>query len=80
MMVSSRSWTSKNETAKPMNHHRGVFRFKTSELILSVTDEKVRPGPTTGAVVSIGPSVYGSFAIETVQSSTFRLSVSIQTS
>jgi len=62
--VSSRSWTSKKEMAKPMNHHKGVLRFKTSELILSVTDAKVSPGPTTGVVVWIGPSVYGSFAIE----------------
>jgi hypothetical protein len=39
------------EIAKPMNHHNGVFRFRTRELILSVTDAKVSPGVTTGTEV-----------------------------
>jgi hypothetical protein len=39
------------ETPKPKNHHKGVLRFRTSELILSVTEANVNPGPTTGVVV-----------------------------
>ncbi len=51
------------EMAKPINHQSGVLRFKTSELILSVTDAKVSPGPTTDVVACMDPSVYGSSAI-----------------
>ena len=35
------------------------FRFKTIELILSVTEANVSSGSMTGAVECIGPSVYG---------------------
>ena len=38
MIVSSINWNRTNEIAKPMNHQIGVLRFKTIELILSVTD------------------------------------------
>src|SRR5215218_2748570 len=57
--VSSINWKSANEMAKPKNHASDVLRFKTIELILSVTDANVRPGSITGAVECIGPSVYG---------------------
>ena len=82
MIVSSISWNSTNEIAKPMNHQIGVLRFRTIELILSVTEANVSPGPTTGCVVWIGPSVYGSSAIcqMSVLSSTFRLLISMRTS
>src|SRR5918999_5070665 len=59
VFVSSINWKSANETAKPKNHASDVLRFKTIELILSVTDAKVSPGSMTGAVECIGPSVYG---------------------
>ena len=39
------------EMANPTNHHSGVLRFNTRELILSVTEEKVSPGVTTGTDV-----------------------------
>ena len=48
---SSISWNRTNEIANPMNHPTGVFRFRTIELILSVTDANVSPGAITGAVV-----------------------------
>src|SRR5678815_2393595 len=53
------SWKSAKETAKPKNHASDVLRFKTIELILSVTEANVSPGSITGAVECIGPSVYG---------------------
>src|SRR6185369_8108965 len=59
VIVSSISWKSANEIAKPKNHARDVLRFKTIELILSVTDANVSPGSITGEVECIGPSVYG---------------------
>src|SRR5215216_5122588 len=59
VIVSSINWKSANETAKPKNHASDVFRFKTIELILSVTDANVSPGSMTGDVECIGPSVYG---------------------
>src|ERR687896_1210756 len=59
VIVSSISWKSANEIAKPKNHASDVLRFRTIELILSVTDANVSPGSITGAVVCIGPSVYG---------------------
>ena len=51
VIVSNISWNSMNEIVKPTNHQSGVFRFKTIELILSVTEANVRSGATTGAVV-----------------------------
>ena len=51
VIVSSISWKRMNEIAKPTNHQTGVLRFKTIELILSVTEANVSPGATTGAVV-----------------------------
>jgi hypothetical protein len=42
-----------------MNQPSGVFRWRTIEPILSVTEANVSPGSITGAVVCIGPSVYG---------------------
>src|ERR1043165_9394914 len=59
VIVSSISWKSANEIAKPKNHASDVLRFKTIELILSVTDANVSPGSITGEVECIGPSVYG---------------------
>src|SRR6185436_1947482 len=59
VIVSSISWKSANEMAKPKNHASDVLRFKTIELILSVTDANVSPGSITGEVECIGPSVYG---------------------
>src|SRR5215211_4450813 len=59
VIASSISWKSANEIAKPKNHASDVLRFKTIELILSVTDANVRPGSMTGVVECIGPSVYG---------------------
>ncbi len=51
MIVSSISWNRTNEMAKPTNHQIGVLRFRTIELILSVTEANVSPGSTTGRVV-----------------------------
>src|SRR6185436_19580688 len=62
VIVSNISWKSAKEIAKPKNHASDVFRFKTIELILSVTEANVRPGSITGDVECIGPSVYGLFA------------------
>src|SRR6185295_10208414 len=59
VIVSSISWKSAKEMAKPKNHASDVLRFKTIELILSVTDANVSPGSITGVVECIGPSVYG---------------------
>src|SRR5688572_23010970 len=59
VIASSISWKSANEIAKPKNQASDVFRFRTMELILSVTDAKVSPGSMTGDVECIGPSVYG---------------------
>src|SRR6185369_2326688 len=59
VIASSISWKSANEMAKPKNHASDVLRFKTIELILSVTDANVSPGSITGEVECIGPSVYG---------------------
>src|SRR5689334_22264498 len=59
VIASSISWNSANEIAKPKNHASDVFRFKTIELILSVTDANVSPGSMTGVVECIGPSMYG---------------------
>src|SRR5215510_10790902 len=59
VIVSSISWKSAKEMAKPKNHAIDVLRFKTIELILSVTDANVSPGSITGDVECIGPSVYG---------------------
>src|SRR5262245_9526794 len=59
VMVNSSSWNRANEIAKPMNQANDVLRFKTIELILSVTDANVSPGSITGDVECIGPSVYG---------------------
>src|ERR1051325_4998370 len=53
------NWKSAHEIAKPQTQASDVFRFKTIELILSVTDANVSPGSMTGVVVCIGPSVYG---------------------
>ena len=51
-----------------MNHQIGVLRFKTIELILSVTEAKVSPGSTTGAVVwCSGSNLCGSSAIVVVK-------------
>src|SRR5829696_6799321 len=59
VIASNISWKSANEIAKPKNHASDVFRFKTIELILSVTDANVSPGSMTGDVECIGPSMYG---------------------
>src|SRR5215211_1817705 len=59
VIVSSINWKSAKEIAKPKNHASDVLRFKTIELILSVTDANVSPGSITGEVECIGPSVYG---------------------
>src|ERR1044072_363471 len=59
VIVSSISWKSANEIAKPKTHASDVLRFRTIELILSVTDANVSPGSITGVVECIGPSVYG---------------------
>src|SRR6185295_4877067 len=59
VIASSINWKSANEIAKPKNHASDVLRFKTIELILSVTDANVSPGSITGEVECIGPSVYG---------------------
>src|ERR1041385_457043 len=59
VMVSSISWNSAKEMAKPKNQASDVLRFKQIELILSVTDANVRPGSIMGVVECIGPSVYG---------------------
>src|ERR1041384_6702789 len=59
VIASSINWKSANEIAKPKNHASDVLRFKTIELILSVTDANVSPGSMTGVVVCIGRSVYG---------------------
>src|SRR6185437_6445275 len=59
VIVSSINWKSANDTAKPKNHASDVLRFKTIELILSVTDANVSPGSIMGVVECIGPSVYG---------------------
>src|SRR5688572_22966221 len=59
VIASSISWKSANETAKPKNHASDVFRFRTIELILSVTEANVSPGSITGDVECIGPSMYG---------------------
>src|SRR5262245_18294187 len=62
VIASSINWKSAKEIAKPKNHASDVLRFKTIELILSVTDANVSPGSITGGVVEcIGPSVYGLF-------------------
>ncbi len=53
VIVSSISWKSANEMAKPTNHQSGVLRFKTIALILSVTEPKVSSDPTTGWVAWI---------------------------
>ena len=44
MIVSSINWNRTNEIAKPTNHQIGVLRFRTIELILSVTEANVSPG------------------------------------
>src|SRR5262245_34612626 len=67
VIVSSINWNSANESAKPKNQPSDVLRFRTIELILSVTDAKVSPGSMTGAVECIGPSVYGLFASSCIQ-------------
>src|SRR6478672_8457421 len=59
VIASSINWKSANEIAKPKNHASDVLRFKTIELILSVTEANVSPGSITGLVECIGPSVYG---------------------
>src|ERR1041385_8946533 len=59
VIVSSISWKSAKEMAKPKNHASDVLRFKTIELILSVTDANVSAGSIIGVVECIGPSVYG---------------------
>src|SRR5688572_12972733 len=59
VIASNISWNSANEIAKPKNQASDVFRFKTIELILSVTDANVIPGSMTGVVECIGPSMYG---------------------
>src|ERR1044072_9979157 len=59
VIASSINWKSANEIAKPKNQASDVFRFKTIELILSVTEANVSPGSITGDVECIGPSVYG---------------------
>src|SRR5689334_2869835 len=59
VIASSISWKSAKEIAKPKNQASDVFRFKTIELILSVTDANVSPGSMTGLVECIGPSMYG---------------------
>src|SRR5215467_5451057 len=59
VIASSISWKSAKEIAKPKNHASDVFRFKTIELILSVTEANVSPGSITGVVECIGPSRYG---------------------
>src|ERR1041385_7249535 len=59
VIVSSISWKSAKEMAKPKNHASDVLRFKTIELILSVTDANVSAGSIMGVVECIGPSVYG---------------------
>ena len=59
VIVSSMSWKSAKEIAKPKNQAIDVLRFKTIELILSVTEANVSPGSITGVVECIGPSVYG---------------------
>src|SRR6185369_14133937 len=63
VIVSNISWKSANEIAKPKNHASDVLRFKTIELILSVTEANVSPGSITGAVECIGPSMYGLFSV-----------------
>ena len=64
VIVSSINWKRTNEIAKPTNHQIGVLRFRTIELILSVTDANVSPGATTGAVVwCIGSWLFGSSGI-----------------
>src|SRR5215212_6957903 len=59
VIASNINWKSAKEIAKPKNHASDVLRFKTIELILSVTEANVSPGSMTGAVECIGPSVYG---------------------
>src|SRR5678815_5051618 len=59
VMASNISWNSMKEMAKPKNQASDVLRFKTIELILSVTDANVSAGSITGVVECIGPSVYG---------------------
>jgi len=59
VIASNINWKSAKEIAKPKNHANEVLRFRTIELILSVTDANVRPGSITGCVECIGPSMYG---------------------
>src|SRR6201991_367392 len=61
VIASNMSWKSAKEIAKPKNQAIDVLRFKTIELILSVTEANVSPGSITGVVECIGPSVYGLF-------------------
>ena len=56
-----------------MNQPSGVFRWRTIELILSVTEANVKFGSITEAVASVVSSLYGSSAIETVETSIFDL-------
>src|SRR6476659_654395 len=79
VIVSSINWNRMNEIVKPTNHQTGVLRFRTIELILSVTDANVSPGATTGAVVwCIGSSLFDSSGIRgttsKVSSSKFQVS------
>src|SRR6266568_7439593 len=46
--ATSRSWRRAKPAAKPSHHPRGVLRWRTMVLILSVTVPKVWPGPTIG--------------------------------
>src|ERR1700754_3891381 len=59
VIAKSINWKSANARAKPKNQASDVLRFKTIELILSVTDANVSPGSIMGVVECIGPSVYG---------------------
>src|SRR5690349_16826079 len=65
-----------NEIAKPKNQASDVLRFRTIELILSVTEANVSSGSITGAVECIGPSTYGLFSL--VSSATVLMDVRVR--
>src|SRR6266540_3117350 len=54
VIVSNINWNRTNEIANPMNHPNSVFRFRTIELILAVTEANVSPVAKTGADVCFG--------------------------
>src|SRR6185503_3804197 len=75
VIASNISWKSANEIAKPKNHASDVFRFRTIELILSVTEANVIPGSMTGVVECIGPSMYGFCGSSATMFSDFRIRI-----